>query len=210
MTQSFKFIVSAFSLLFISPISTQVSANEYRHIDQLALKIQRNSKRLLRETKHYRHSSGYRHLVADTQSLYRLAGHIHEVAHFEGNFNHLQRDVRQLDREFHHLESVFERIEHDAIYDIGHIHGNTAHVKRLLNSIEDSIHHLAEDVATIRRRMNRRRPVCDAPIHIQPIRRPVPGHGHGYGYGYRGGRTSYGHGIGISIGGGSSQFQFRF
>ena len=53
--------------------SSQASADEFRHIDQLAVKIQRTTKRLINEVRHYRHTSEYRHLLSDSQEIYRLA-----------------------------------------------------------------------------------------------------------------------------------------
>lgn len=221
MALSIKTITSLFTLLVMSAFAAQGNADEYRHIDQLAVKIQRTAKRLVKETVHYRHTREYRHLVADTNEIYRLASHIHEVTHFEGNLTHLQNDMNGLDRQFHHLEGVFDRIEHNAAYGSGHVHGNTAHVKRLLNSIEESIHHMTIDLQEIRNRT-----IVARPVYIQPVLRPVYGGGYGghgssgYGYGgshhgnghggYGGGHGSHGSGFSFSIGGGSSRFNIRF
>ena len=214
MTRSIKTLTSIFTLLVVSAFSVQVNADEYHHIDQLAVKIQRTAKRLLRESVHYRHTPEYRHLVADANEMLRLATHVHEVTHFEGNLTHLQNDVDELDSQFHHLEGVFDRIEHAAAFDHGHIHGNTVHVKRLLSSMEDSIHHMSTDLQEIRRRMRVAPPVCT----LRPLR-PVSGGAYGgygrsgHGYGTSGHRGSYGSnpgGFGFSFGGGSSRINIRF
>ena len=93
------------------------------------------------------------------------------MTHFEGRLAHLESDLRELDRKFHHLESVFDRVEHNARFSGGgHIHGNTAHVKRLLESIEDSIHHMRSDVADLRRRTSFHRDE-DCYHHTRPVYR---------------------------------------
>jgi uncharacterized membrane protein YgcG len=216
MTHSIKTITSLFTLLVMSAFTTQVNADEYHHIDQLAVKIQRTAKRLLRETVHYRHTAEYGHMVADANEIYRLATHVHKVTHFEGNLNHLQNDVDELDRQFHHLNGVFDRIEHNAAYGSGHVHGNTAHVKRLLDSIEDSIHHMTDDLQEIRKRTIVARPVYTRPV-LRPVYGGVGAHGSsGYGHGgrsyggYGGGHGSHNSGFGFSFGGGSSRINIRF
>ena len=183
--------------------SSPANADEFRHLDQLAVKIQRTSKRLIGEMKHYRHTSEYGHLIADSQEIYRLATHIHDVTHFEGRLTHLESDLRELDRKFHHLESVFERVEHDARFGAGgHVHGNTAHVKRLIDSIEDSIHHMRADIIEIRRRMSFHRD-DDCYLNTRPVYRTH----YGGSYGNRG--NLYG-GVGFTIGGGSSRIYIGF
>ncbi|MDB4539811.1 hypothetical protein N9231_05265 [Saprospiraceae bacterium] len=146
----------------------------------------------------------------------RLAAHMHETAHHHGSLKHLAKDLAELDSSFHHFESTFARVEHNAAYGHGHVHGNTAHVRRLMRSIENDIHHLREDVNTLRR------PVY---VHPRPIRYynssnyGTYGHpnryGNSYGHNYRNYYRnnyghSYGHGSGITLGGGNSQLTFRF
>ena len=114
----------------------------------------------------------------------------------------MESDLRELDRKFHHLESVFDRVEHDAeFYGDGRIRGNTAHVKRLLNSIADSIHQMRSDIADIRRRMSLGRgdDFCHGP---RPVYRPS--------YGLHGSRGNVYGGIGFTIGGGSSRIYIGF
>ena len=182
--------------------STEVSADEFRHIDQLAVKIQRTTKRLISEVRHYRDTPAYGDLLADSREIYRLATHIHDLSHFHGRLAHMESDLRELDRKFHHLESVFDRVEHDAeFYGDGRIRGNTAHVKRLLNSIADSIHQMRSDIADIRRRMSLGRgdDFCHGP---RPVYRPS--------YGLHGSRGNVYGGIGFTIGGGSSRIYIGF
>lgn len=182
--------------------STQASADEFRHIDQLAVKIQRTTKRLISEVRHYRDTPAYGHLLSDSREIHRLATHIHDVSHYEGRLTHMESDLRQLDRRFAHLQSVFDRVERDAEFcGGGHIHGNTAHVKRLLNTIEDSIHHMRSDIADIRRSRSFRRD-DDCCHNSRPVYRPY--------YGAHGSRSNVYGGIGFTIGGGSSRIYIGF
>ncbi len=217
MTDSIKTLTSLFTLVVSIAFTTHVRADEYNHIDQLAVKIQRTARKLLRETVHFRHTPEYWHLVNDTNEMYRLATHVHEVTHFEGNLAHLQCDVDELDRQFHHVEQLLDRIDHDALYGGGHIHGNTSHVKRMLISIEESIHHMRSDLQSIRDQA-----AVSRSVRTQPVPGPVHGgiyesHGRSrYGHGGSGSTVSSGGygsrigGFGFSFGGGSSRINIRF
>ena len=199
--------------LGIATFCTSASADTYHHIDQLALSIERQSKRLISEVRHYRHTPEYRHLDQDAREMAELADHLHDVAHHHGSLGHMESDLNQLDRKFHHLESVFDRVEHGAAFGHGHVHGNTSHVRELLHSIEDDIHHLQEDLRSLRNPICTTSPaVVNRPsIYTSPyssrwggynVRPQSSGFGHSYGSGW-GGR-------GITIGGGSSRFTFGF
>ena len=146
MTHHITKLFSALTIAIVTLVASQANADIYDHIDRNALKIQQKSRLLFEETLHYRHTSEYRRLVIATNELTKLATHIHDVTHFEGNLLHLRSDLADMDRQFHDLEDLFDRIERRASYGHGHIDGNTAHVKDLLNCIEDSIHHIQEDV----------------------------------------------------------------
>ncbi len=190
-------------ILSVSAILTATStlhANEYRHIDSLAVQIQNKTKLLVKETVHYKYTANYFHMLEDTREMARLARHIHEVAHNEGNIFHLEADLNDLDRAFHHVERLFDTTEIGAAYGAGHVQGNTKHVKRLLDKIEDCIHHMRDDIAAIRCRLNS---YSDwhgpQPIVAVPARPIAPVYGHGPVYGYGGGYGSRG----INIYGGS-------
>lgn len=146
--------------LFVASVSSTAMADTYHHIDQLALDIARQTETLASESRHYRHTPEYRHLLSDTREMARLADHMHDLAHHHGSISHLASDLAQLDAKFHHVESLFDHIEHSASYGYGHIHSNTSHVKRLLNSIANDIHHLEQDLATLRT------PVCTTPVVV--------------------------------------------
>ena len=135
--------------LALAVLAGSANAADYRHLDRIALRITKNTEALFREFRyHYRHTSEYRHLISDARELRSHALHIHDVAHHRGSLCHLARDVRDMDRLFHHLENVVERVERSSHceYHSGHIHGNTSHVARLMHAIEDDLHHLGEDV----------------------------------------------------------------
>ncbi len=165
-------ITAALSITFAGGFTSTASADVYNHLDRVALRILKKSERLVKETEHYRNTPQYRHLLSDAREMCKLATHIHEVTHFEGNLRQLQRDVYQLDQVFHHVEGLFDQIERQAAYGIGHIRGNTRHVKNLLNQIEREIDCLHDDIAKIRRTNAFAAPVYQA-------YRPSP-----YGYGF--------------------------
>lgn len=211
--------IAAFTL-FITSLSASAFANTYQHIDQLALSIDQKAKQIVRETRHYRHTSEYQHLVADALEMSQLADHLHEVAHHHGSVAHMESDLARLDSKFHHLESVFDRIERRAAHGHGHVHGNTSHVKWLLNSIEDSIHHLQEDVRSLRTPIHSARPVVVPRWTFDTTPRSSRWGGYntlpqssGFGHGSEhDGHDFYrqrSRGRGITFGGGSSRFTIR-
>lgn len=241
MTSFFTKLTSCCTLLVATSLfSASVRADECEHIDELAVKIQVKTRLLIRETVHYRHTASYQQLVAETNNLYRLASHIHDVTHFSGNLRHLEQDLLELDASFHQLEALFDATELNSVYGDRRIRGNTAHVKELLDAIEDCIHHIQVDVATLRSQSRRRTgyrpqypgPVYNPIIYTRPVVPVVPvaptycpsarppvvhGHGgnrHGQGNGHgRGGNGNHGRSgssIGFSIGGGSSRINIRF
>ena len=199
--------------LGVATFCTSASADTYRHIDELALNIERQSKRLVSEVRHYRHTPEYRHLIEDARDMADLADHLHDVAHDHGSLAHMESDLRQLDSKFHHLESLFDRVEYGAAYGRGHVHGETSHVRELLHLIEDDIHHLQDDLRSLRT------PVCTTspvvvnrpPIYPSPYSNRWGGYNNppqssGFGQSYRNGWG----GRGITIGGGSSRFTIGF
>ncbi|QDV45678.1 hypothetical protein Enr13x_55570 [Stieleria neptunia] len=194
---------ATFGLLaaFVSP---SAFADTYRHIDDLASDIERKSRQIEKETRHYRHTPEYRHLVEDARDMRRLADHMHDVAHDHGSLAHLESDLQELDAKFHHLESVFDRVERRAFHGHGHVHGDTSHVKRLLNAIEDDIHHLQDDLRSLRAPAYDcpRELVSRPPIYSAPPARHWDDH--------RSHSSRYGYGRGITIGGGSSRFTIRW
>jgi hypothetical protein len=124
--------------------TSSAKADTYRHIDTLAVKMQAQSRELLKEvTLHYSHKAGYRHLRSDAIQFYRVATHIHTVAHHSGDVHHLRNDLKKADRLFHHLEQVLEQTD---LSFHGHNHGNTNHVFRLMHGLETNLHHLKRDI----------------------------------------------------------------
>lgn len=223
MTRSITKLASIFSVTIVALFASQAQADVYDRIDRYAVKIQKKTQSLLKETIHYRHTPQYGQLVQCTQELSRLATHIHDVTHFEGNLLRLRADLRALDAEFYLLQGLFDRIEYSASRGYGRVKGNTAHVKSLLKSIEKNIHNISECVETlVTPKVVYKKPV----VHPKPVIVPQPvypvqqsgisinisgkgkSYGHsrsrGYGHGNRGG------GFGISIGGGSSKIVFGF
>ncbi|QDT04128.1 hypothetical protein K227x_25160 [Rubripirellula lacrimiformis] len=212
--------IAAALAIILSMSATSAFADTYHHIDQLALSIDRETKQLVNETRHYRHSREYRHLQADARDLSRLASHMHDVAHAEGSLHHLQSDLAEIDSKFHHLESVIGRIEHEANHGHGHIHGHTSHVHRLLGSIENSIHHLQDDLRSLQTSSHTVRRVVVTRPTVAPVRSYRTysdiqrSYRSSHGAGHHGGHHAPQHGIsvprsrGISFGNGRFSINF--
>ena len=191
-------IASTLTLVGVFAGSQAADAASFDHIDHLALRLQSQSRDLYNNFRvRYRHTSEYSHLMSDAATMYRLASHVHDVAHEGCNLAHLQDDLRQLDRAFHHVEHLVDDIEHDAHYGHfgghfgGHIYGNTHDIRRKLALMEDTLHHLRDDVEELAH------PAIHDPHGHSLGYRPAPvviGGGSGRGV-YIGGR-----GFGIRIG----------
>lgn len=132
-------------------VGQTVQAGSYQHIDELALEMQQQTRELYSEFKlHYRHVSDYRHLRSDGGKLFRLARHIHSVAHQHGSIHHLESDIAKADRIFHQLEELVDRIERRAHLGLGgHTHGDLRHIHTLMRSLESTLHHLQDDVKNL-------------------------------------------------------------
>ncbi|MEM9943964.1 MAG: hypothetical protein AAF939_20565 [Planctomycetota bacterium] len=208
------------TLFAIAVFQTNAKADIYQHVDGLAQDIQTKTRLLLRETVHYRYTPQYRSLVQCTRNLNRLARHIHEVTHFEGNLIYLQADLKELAHEFYNLESLFDRIElSQATSGCSRIVGNTGDVKHLLIAIEQCILEMHQDVSRIISIQRRRRAQSYdnfgwSPKRYKPVRSPNP-------RGYRisndmileGQVPQFGSSwgaSGLSLGSGSSMIQIRF
>lgn len=227
MTRHASKTFTALSLLITAVFTSQASADTFHHIDQLAVHIEHQANLILDETRHYRHTPEYRHLVNDARRMAALAAHMHDIVHLRNHLGHLESDLAQLDAKFHHLESVFDRVERNAAYGHGHIHGSTHHVKLLLKSIERDIHHLQDDLRSLRTRhhypingqvFNSNRVFYNQPLYVpnKTIHHRQYGH-HGHqqyghraahrGHGVHGGHGVYG-GQGVSFGNGKIRIRF--
>jgi len=137
---------------FVLSMGASAHADQYSRIDNKAKKIQKKSKRLLKETADYRHTSQYASLVDATARLHDTAIHIQQVAYLANNLNHLQTDLASLDHCFHQLESLFAAAEDAASRGHVQIHGNTASARSLLRSIEVRIDQMRKDVRKLQSR----------------------------------------------------------
>lgn len=192
--------------LLVTFSAVPAMADTYRHIDDLANDIERKARKIVSESRHYRHTPEYRHILQDAKDMRELADHLHDVAHDHGSLAHMEADVRQLDAEFHHLQSLFRRVEREADYGHGHVHGHTGHVWTLLHAIEEDIHHLQDDLRSLRQPLHHGSSftVARPPVYVAPPR-DCRNDYRSPGYGQYGG-----YGRGITIGGGSSRFTIRF
>jgi hypothetical protein len=153
-----RIFATLLALTTLGTLAAQVEAVSYHHLDELALRMQQQSRTLAREfAEHYRHSPVYSHLRSDANSLARLATHVHDLAHRHGSISHLKRDLDRIDSRFHHLESVVAQLESLANIGIGHTHGDVSHVWSALHGLESTIHHMRDDVTALARNCYNRR-----------------------------------------------------
>ncbi len=199
--------ILAFTLLV--GVASQANANDWHHIDQMALKVQRQTRQLVTEERHYRSSRHYGELLRCTNRLAAISAQVHDLAHHAQCPRTLRNYVDGMDGMFHKVENLFDHIEDDAAHGFGRVRGNTAHVKQLLNSIEDCIHHLQDDLRFLTRasRVTRVQRAVYSNSGIYGHRSSRHGHGNGHRS-----HNNRGHenGFGISIGGGSSRITFQF
>jgi hypothetical protein len=191
-------ITFAAVLMILAGAGSTARADGFEHIDSLALSLQKQTRALYNEFgEHFGHSSHAFHLKNDAAKMFRLARHVHDVAHVGGNPNHIAADLKQLDQLFHHLEGLVDHIEHDAAHGDGHVHGDITHVRQLMAEVEGTLHHLRADLKELRR---------------GPVGPVVPIGGGGFGGGGFGGSHDHGHshGGGINFGSGGVRVRIGF
>ena len=195
-------------------VSTPAQADTFHHIDQLAVSIQRQAQSLRNEVlAHYQHTPEFAHMLIDTQQLLHTAAHIHAVVHTPNSLYHLKSDLAKLDRDFHHIENLFERVTHNANHHgVGHVHGRVGHVFGLLKQMENNIHHLREDVEVLTPPPVSTCPLGNSGHGISPYYQTNPynmGYGHGMRSGYRSHSRSHYRGAGISYHGSRGRFTLQ-
>lgn len=223
--RSFTFATTLLSISF--GLSSVASASHYDRIDRLAVRIQKNSQRLLEETSNYRRVPEYRGLVQDTCLLRDTAIHIHDVTHFEGNLRQLKRDVALIDQTTHHLQGLVRHIEKQSSYGYGHTKVNTHRARNLLKQIERDVHSLSDELAKIGKLAYQPKPqtyyrATPKPVKsfttngnsYKPYSSSYKPYQSGRSYGaspYKANRSNYNRStLGFSIGGGSSRITIGF
>jgi chemotaxis protein histidine kinase CheA len=118
-------------------------AQSYEHIDRLARKIERKAHDLHKEVDaHARRTPQYDHLHRDVGEIEKLAAHIHEVAHKEGDMRHIRDDAKKLDRLVHHAEEVLDELARSRRI------GREAygHIREEFDALARDVHHLRDDL----------------------------------------------------------------
>lgn len=116
--------------MFVSPVR---AAHEMAHIDEVAYELRGQAAELYREVYyHFRETPHYRHLLSDSYEMYRLADHVHDVAHRADSLRHLKSDVRELKGLVKHFDELVHELEHD---DDGHGHGHSHGRRDALQSL---------------------------------------------------------------------------
>lgn len=140
-------IIVATTGLFAS--ATSVVAASDVHIDDVALRLERRAKEMVRELRYnYRHAPHYGHLISDARDIARSARHIHDVAHDGGRLRHLRADLRELDEKVHHLRDVLRDVQQDVRNGHGHIDGDPRRARRMYRRLQETAHHLQADIRT--------------------------------------------------------------
>lgn len=136
------------------------TARAGEHIDDLAYTLRNQAVAVTREVyTGFRRTPQFEHLYSDVYEMYKLADHIHDVAHVRGSIPHIRSDMEEMDELFHHVEELVEQISrnsrssHRSRYGhhghYGHHGVSSFHLRRLhglLEQMEDTMHHLLEDV----------------------------------------------------------------
>lgn len=120
---------------------------ENRELVSLAHELDRQATQIRREAdSHFRHTGQYRHLVADANSLIRVAQHIDELSHNSRRvtYRHFEADVDKAADLVKHLHELVDRM--DSGRTGGHSHGNTAHVHRTLRDMSSTVRALQRAV----------------------------------------------------------------
>ena len=143
----FMMIAAGAVISFTASVS---SAGTYDHFDSIAKDLERQANLFVRETRHFRHTPQYRHLLHDALQLARTARHAHVTAHIGCNLAHLEKDVQLLDSTLHHVADLVRDIERHSRHGYGHTHGDTRHVHQLLRLMVADVHHLLADLRSFR------------------------------------------------------------
>ena len=176
-----KLLTTTAALLMTFGLSAGSADAADPHIDDLAFTLRNQAGRALNEARYLRHFPDVQHLNEDLYEMYRLADHIHDVAH-DGcaatDLPHLRSDVDELDELFHHVEELVNA-GHSPVggrFGHGHYGHGDYHLRRLariLGEMEDTLHHLADDLAVA----GQSAPVITRPVPVQgpylpPVTRP--------------------------------------
>lgn len=170
-------VATAFAALLAGGNTAQ--AVPYVHVDQLAYRLQKQTQELHREVDiHFRNTPLYAHLHRDIVEMQKLAQHIHEVAHHEGDVNHLRLDVDKLDQLFHHIEALVGELARDPRIDDQTIR----HISQEMYQINQTLHHLRDDLRPVHRPY-----VCPYESHGSSYYDPHHSSGHAIAPGYSSG-----------------------
>ena len=181
----------------------EARADHWRHIDEVAHRIEAKARLLRAEAHHFLGMPEYGHFIHDSNQFGRLAQHVRQLVHTSRNIRELQADVRELDRLIAHIGRLVNQIAARVCVDPS-LPARLAHVRGLIRNIEACVHELESDVDALLRHpcVSVRQPVSS----YFPARRHSQWYGRRFGHG--GGVRVSPHGATIRIG--SAQFHFGF
>lgn len=140
-------LVLALAALAAAGFTASSAQAENRELVSLAHELDRQATSIRREADaHFRHTGQYRHLVADANSMIRLAYDIDAKAHNSWRVSYRSFEAT-VDKALDLVEHIHELVDKmDAGRTGGHVHGNTAHVHRTLRDMEKTVEALQRAV----------------------------------------------------------------
>jgi len=173
----------------------QAQNRSFHQVDEMALELQEQAADICRELNAYFDGKpNYRHAYSDIYGIYTQARHIHELAHDGASLRHIQHDLEDIDRKFHHFERVAKLLMTPVrrTNRYGHDHHSSFHNRRLARMIRRMgyvLHDLQEEVELLASPRVPRQPVIRPNDRLRtPGRELDPGFNRGNGTQNRGTR----------------------
>ena len=73
-------IKTILAIALLVGVASQANANDWNHVDRMALQIQSKTRQLVTESNHYRYSRHYGELIQCTSRLSELSALTHHIA----------------------------------------------------------------------------------------------------------------------------------
>lgn len=154
--------------------AAEIQAQSYRHIDYLAMQMERQAEQLHHEVHaHFRLTPDYQHLDQAVAKMEQLAHHIHEVVHQDPDIQHLREDVEQIDQLYHHVQGIIGKLGHTRQVDPQALW----HFRVAMARLGNNLHHLRDDLASLQGPHQHNYyapPQNGVPLQAYPLQNGVP------------------------------------